>query len=49
MTPLTLSLKYHGLGNDCLVCHRDVAEQLSNEHIQKCCAIATMAWDRMVC
>ncbi len=36
MTPLHFH-KYHGLGNDYLVCHRDVAEQLSNEHIQMLC------------
>ncbi|PLR34721.1 diaminopimelate epimerase [Chimaeribacter californicus] len=36
MTPLLLH-KYHGLGNDYLVCHRSVAEQLSNEQIRILC------------
>jgi len=36
MTPLLLH-KYHGLGNDYLVCHRSVAEQLSNEKIRILC------------
>lgn len=36
MTPL-LFHKYHGLGNDYLVCHRSVAEQLSNEQIRTLC------------
>ena len=36
MTPL-LFHKYHGLGNDYLVCHRTVAEQLSNEQIRILC------------
>jgi len=36
MTPL-LFHKYHGLGNDYLVCHRSVAEQLTNEQIQTLC------------
>lgn len=36
MTPLHFH-KYHGLGNDYLVCHRAVADQLSNEHIRILC------------
>jgi diaminopimelate epimerase len=36
MTPLLLH-KYHGLGNDYLVCHRSVAEQLRNEQIRILC------------
>lgn len=36
MTPL-LFHKYHGLGNDYLVCHRSVGEQLSNEQIRILC------------
>jgi len=36
MTPL-LFHKYHGLGNDYLVCHRSVAEQLSIEQIRTLC------------
>ncbi|WP_261230456.1 diaminopimelate epimerase [Serratia entomophila] len=36
MTPL-LFHKYQGLGNDYLVCHRSVAEQLSNEQIRLLC------------
>lgn len=36
MTPL-LFHKYHGLGNDYLVCHRSVATQLTNEQIRILC------------
>jgi diaminopimelate epimerase len=36
MTPL-LFHKYHGLGNDYLVCHRSVAEQLNNDQIRVLC------------
>ncbi|WP_333849663.1 diaminopimelate epimerase [Leclercia sp.] len=36
MTPL-LFHKYHGLGNDYLVCHRSVAEPLSLEQIRTLC------------
>jgi len=36
MTPL-LFHKYHGLGNDYLVCERSVAEQLSIEQIRIIC------------
>lgn len=36
MTPLHFH-KYHGLGNDYLVCHRAVADQLSNAHIRILC------------
>lgn len=36
MTPLLLH-KYHGLGNDYLVCHRSVAEGLSTEQIRILC------------
>lgn len=36
MTPL-LFHKYHGLGNDYLVCHRSVADRLSQEQIRLLC------------
>ena len=36
MTPLLLH-KYHGLGNDYLICHRDIADRLTNEQIQILC------------
>lgn len=36
MTPL-LFHKYHGLGNDYLVCHRSVADRLSHEQIRLLC------------
>lgn len=36
MAPLLLH-KYHGLGNDYLVCHRSVAEELSSEQIRILC------------
>ncbi len=36
MTPL-LFHKYHGLGNDYLVCHRSVAERLNQEQIRLLC------------
>ena len=36
MTPL-LFHKYHGLGNDYLVCHRSVADRLSPEQIRLLC------------
>lgn len=29
--------RYHGLGNDYLVCHQSVAALLSNEQIQRLC------------
>ncbi|MGS4818297.1 hypothetical protein ACN4GA_04520 [Raoultella terrigena] len=36
MTALLLH-KYHGPGHDSLVCHRSVAEQLSNQQIRLLC------------
>lgn len=36
MTSLLIH-KYHGLGNDYLVCHRSVADQLSNDQIRILC------------